>query len=398
MRLTKRVPLLVRGAATYSANQEARIDFSDIPPLPTAETYLEGIGLRFDMTWATGGAGDAYEEPVLLQAFDSIVHKSPGGHVWYDLPSNAGEALYRLGWAMNGKRPNTEPNGTATPLGGGAVTTLTLTNALAARLFLWIPYSQLGAARPSDFKVALRDLIGSQLLMRYPNLTSGGGGIWDTGADNQGISAGTLSAFAVLSGEDGYVASTPFSVTQHDLSGLEENLPMLNGKILHWLIEHQVQTTATLATTHITDANRDEVNLNFGWGPAVDRQDARQLALDWSNTHARARTEHLPHMESSGLPFVPIFFPREKNWSVLDGIRCGVDTKLRVTGTETTPRIVAFYTGLNNPQNLTQRLDRNKLPGADIDSLNIETAAGGAIGPGADAAQRLPVRIPTKTT
>jgi hypothetical protein len=403
MRAEKRVPVTVLNGASMGGNgSTATVDFTETLRTWAPETKIRGILLRLTGTWTSGGAGDAYDEIALMRLFNRIELKPPGGWTYYDLPSQAGVNLYKLMWAMRGRRPPWLVNGSADTDGGaGATTTVTMTNTLAFRAHCYVPFSTFGSLEQDDVNVYLRDLIGAQLLVGTPNSTPAGG-IFDTGADNQGVATAdlALTAFLDLAGTDGYTKSVPFMISQHDPSGQDTTLSWANGKVVHWILHVPTQADNTTARTTLSDANVDEINVSFGGQYVTERMDARQQCQLWNEVFPTSRDEDLAHHESGSL-WVPSLFPGRRNWRFTHSQRAGIDTKYRYTGTATTQRLIALTTGLNNAEELGRALARNEAPVPEDfltnagSYLHVKTASKSRkpLQAHPDAAQRLPIGI-----
>lgn len=396
MRRERTVPVVVDGQNTYQSGGVAQIDWTKVPRIPGCENFVKSVKLYYTLTWDES-AGGAITVPEIFpfRAIDQIRLDVPnlGGHKFFALTGQAGNFMRALNWAREGRRP-TPPNGGA----GGA---LTINTTDVTRQELYLPFYFPGMTRPSDTGVPLRDLLGSIMEFQWPNMAAAGG-IFDTGGNNEGISAGTLTAEIELVGKKNYVASPLWTIGSAELGSLEETLTFFNGRIPHWLLEVPVQPDS-LTENFITDAERDEINISFGGNAWVDRIDAREAIRRWNAIHAVNRDEQLSHHEGDASPFVPLFQPlvgaRQGGYNVTHLPRGDGDVTMRLTGTDTTPRVVYVTSELNKEEAVLRRLEGNKLrlpegfakaPGRFM-SVSTKAKTGIPIGP--DGAQRLPVKI-----
>lgn len=352
--IEKRSPMIVRGDAAYAANGRARLAFADVLPIGQGlQTSVRGVELKGAMLFTHDNAGSInLAEELAYRTFESIDLRTPGGHVFLDLPAQAGFVMYCLLWAASGKLPHSQGGGGNIALPNGANT--------AVRVYLYLPIGVLfGGLNPDDANIDLRDLLDSQIQVQWAN--GAAGGAFDSGANNERIVSGTLTASIDLIGRaDAYRGGTRVSITAQELSGVDENLP-IEDQVLHWLIEVPVHADG-FTVNRITDAERDLIRLYADdQHPLVDNEDAQTRQVCWNRYHAAERAAELVHHETDASPWVFLFGPTERPYRITHLPAPKKKPQLRVSGTDATPRVAWITTSLHSESGARDRVRRAKV-------------------------------------
>lgn len=395
---TKRVPLPVRAGAAYAPNVQARIDFGDVPGMaPGLEPYAEGIEIACDVVFThDGGAPINLAELAAHKVIEEVTLRLPNGHVFYDLPAQAGVLLYQLHHGLFGRRPPCHGGGGAVALPNGANTTV--------RVKFYLPFQAPHGINPQDWNLALRDLRAAQLTIRWAN--GAAGGVFNDGANNPRIVSATMRASIDLvgradqatpgAGEWRYAPRWTFGTML--LSSVEEQVP-LKGRVLHALFEVRTQADG-IANTPFALADRSLVTLLTADGvTVVDREDARDLVTRWNRHFAAARAEELAEHDAGSNTFLPLFVPLSRPAKVTQLPALTEHPTLRVTGAVTTPRILYATSELTTIADVQTAIRDGDVPrppefAANPEAfLDAKTASKSTAAPGIAAFRRLPVRL-----
>lgn len=389
---TQRVPVQVRGNQSYSSGADFRVAFNDISPVPGAKhTYMRALEFAVDAVFSKSNAGTSSLPAVIAhRVFERLTLQVPGnGHTFLDLPQQAGVALYYYRWAMTGKRP--------TPV--SALTIPATGSTLTARLKIVIPFQFPGGIEPDDFNVALDDLREAQLVGSW--CSGDAGGAFDAGANDELITSATTirAVTAVLVGRDEYRVPPPWTIGTIEQNGIEDHIPVSDCK-LHLLAEIPVHANG-LTENFITDAERDLVTLRINERTPVDRIDARELVSAWDYIHAQTNDDRQGDHEGDATRFVPITFgDRRRRKGTHSPTVEGGQPRLRVTGTDATPRLLYMIGGANKIQGIFAQVRKSgvrvpadfaKSPGV---YLEPKTFAKTSVGKGLDGGiQVVPAKL-----
>lgn len=383
------VPVQITGGA-YAASGTFRVAFDDVQPIAKGmTTYVRGVYLEEDATFGSD-VDQAQPEDILRRVIDRLRVAQEGGHIFYDLPEQAGVALSKLLWAMTGRRQQA-PNGGA----GGAIT-VTGAADVAIRIKYWLPFYLPGSVEADDANIPLRDLKAVALEGTYANGALGGA--FDAGADNTIVVSGTLRANVELVARDEYRKAVYFSIISEEMTGLEQRLTFLQRRRLHWLLEIPVHADGA-TENFVTDAERDLATLTVDDSTVVDRMDARDLNAKWNRVHAAARAEELPNHEGNASPWVALYCPGRRPYKITQLPLCRREPHLRLTGTDTTARLVHCSSALNDRANTIRHMEErggdavpSGFSAAPEEFLSSKSAKGADVEkPG--STQSLPVRL-----
>jgi hypothetical protein len=392
MNYDKIVPFPIASGSAYAASGGFRLAFDDVQPLPGGgTTFVRGVHLEQDMVVQTTTSTSSVPEDICRRMIDKIKHTQVGGHVFYDLGDQAGVALGKILHAMDGKR-QLPPNGGQ----GGAITWGT--SATNLRVKTWVPYYLPGSVESDDANIPLSDLNGSAIEGYWVNGASGGA---FTASNSERVVSGTLRANIDLVHRNENRRAVYFSIVSETLSGLETRL-LLNGRCMPWLIEIPVHS-AGITESFITSANRTLATIEVDEKSPTDRMVPADLSTRWSRIHARTRDDELPNVEGDASPWLPLYCPGRRPFK-LTQVPCALKkTKVRVTGTSTTPRVVHVSTILNTREKTVEHFKNfngDDVPADFADSpekyLSAKTHSKTDFSPtrdGAAGVQRVPIKL-----
>jgi len=357
--MRKSWPLPITTGGTMVSNGGFSIDLSQIPPIngqAGGVSYVTKLHLRVDVTIAnaSGGAvvpGDAHVFDVL----ESLRLEIPGRPPLIDLSTRAGSSWYRLMRAVGGKRPMQANNGGSLSINNGA--------SLAIRLHIPLRLEFPGSINPGDAWIPLAHLReGAQLRGSWGDAAATGwgpAGVTITAASTQ------LTCTAELIELPEYRVPAWLEIKQLDQPGLDNDVFGLAGRVLHHLVEIPTQAGGQVADTVITDANRDLIDFQVDGRYVVERVDAREKIADWDQELAASLAEYFEH-EAGTSNFVPILFPpnnrAQGGYKVTQLPVCRGNPHLRVTGTLTTVRLIAFMSHLNTSRAVLDSVRDAQIP------------------------------------
>lgn len=388
-------PLPITSGGTYTANGGFMVDLSTIPPInsqPGGVTYLTKLHHRVDLVIgnASGGAvvpGDAHVFDVIEQLRIQV----PGRPPLWDLPTRAGGNLYRLIRAISGKRPMQANNGGSLSVNNSAT--------IAIRLHLPVKFEFPRAINPGDAWIPLSSLKeGSQILGSWANGAATGWG--PTGVT---IDSATLTITAELIELPELRVPAWLEVKQIDQPSLDSDVFGVAGRVLHHLVEIPTQAGNQVADTVISDANRDLVDFMVDGRFMVERVDARELTAEWDQEWATDVAEYF-EMEGGAATFVSILRPPNNHaqggYKVTQVPLPRGNPHLRLTGTLTTCRLIAFMSHLNTSRAILDSLRDSQVPlpsGLSAETLDsymgAKTASKGDAPKGSMGASRLPAKL-----
>lgn len=391
------VELVVNGAAAYSRGGKFQIPFNNVSPLAGGNpTSIVGILLNLTVGMAHGNVAPVtLPEEIAFRILDRLDLRVPKGHVFLDLAEQAGWVLRCLRWPMEGRRPQSQGDVSLT---NGVTTTF--------RVPIYVPFMLKDGIEPDDVNVQLEALKNSQLEGQWcdgGDPAGGGGGIFDTGADNEHIVSATLEASIDLISRDELMRGNPyFSIVSQKLNGLNERLPITD-KVLHFLVEWPLLADNSLAVNRITAAERDRFKFvvdGFVW---VDNEKVSRLNRRWTDVHSNARAEDLPHHEGNASPHVVLFQPHRNPYKISQLPAPMKDPQTRFTGTDATPRVVWYTTALHNEARVIDAINTvlgdDKPEGFDqapAAFISNKTASKADPVYNRDGAQRLPFKVHRK--
>jgi hypothetical protein len=389
MALPQRVNLAVENA-TFAFGQTVRVRLDRIQPIkrvPGGSTYLRRIVGIFRGTMAAdAGAGNqALSENHAHDIVDAIHLRVPGRQ-WplIELPSRAGSILQKALHFAKGRRPRAHG-------GGGAITVAEA--GTSVRLVYEIPFYNPMGIEPDDWGFPLA-LLQHQTELE---LRMAANGLFGNNMDAAGSVAGTWTFVAELIEREEFRIPQAFSIQSLELTGLQEQLPVA-GRVLHAVVEVPVNGDA-LTDEVIADAERDEITVVVDGHEATARIDARDMVLLWNESFAKSRDEELLDVEAGAAPFVPWFMPLRDGNKVTHLPLCTGQPQFRVTGTDTTPRVVVITTELNTRSNVLSEIQRSGVPvnpevaTAPERFMTVKTVSKSLARPGPNVAARLPVRL-----
>lgn len=390
-------PLPITTGGTMTSNGGFSIDLSQIPAInsqPGGVTYLKKLHLRVDALFdnASGGAvvpGDAHVFDVLEQLRIEI----PGRPPLLDLPTRAGSSYYRLMRAISGKRPMQANNGGSLSVANGGT--------LAIRMHLPIVFETPRSIRPEDSWVPLAHMReGAQLRGTWANGAATG---WGPAGVTITAASTTLTCTAELVEIPEYRVPAWLEIKQLDQPGLDNDVFGLAGRVLHHLVEIPPQAAGQVADTVISDANRDLIDFTVDGRYVVERVDARERVADWGQEFATDLAEYF-EMEGGAANFVPILTPpnvaSQGGYKITQVPIARGNPHLRVTGTLTTVRLIAYMTHLNTSRSILDSVRDAQIPvPADLsdktlgDYFGPKTASKGDAPKGSLGASRLPAKL-----
>lgn len=384
--LTKDAPAQVRGAADYAANGKARIALADVVVIGQGlNSALRGFEIEADMLFThDAGAPVSLPETLTYRIFESITLRTPGGHVFCDLGQQAGCALRAILHALQGKLPNAQGSGGAISLANGVNTTV--------RVKLYLPIGTLfGGLESDDPNVDLAELGESAIEIVWAN--GAVGGVFDSGANNERIVSGSVRVSPDLVGRDEqFRGGVLMSIVSLEASGLNERLPIAGEQLL-LLIEVPVHADG-ITENFVTDAERDLVTLIGDQGHVwVEAEDAKTRQQRWNRIHCAvgdARGE-LPHHETDASPWVFLFGPRQRPIKLTHLPKFRKEPTLKVTGTDTTPRLVYVTFKLHNAASVQNRTRQAKVDPRLPNST--KTASKVDVGSDPELVQALPFKV-----
>ena len=153
----------------------------------------------------------------------------------------------------------------------------------------------------------------------------------------------------------------------------------------------------------ISDAQRDEVNLELDGALPTEREDVRALVQEYNcDVPTGARAEELPAHEDGTTLWYPMLWPEKYGPASAKLVQTPVVAgrpRLRLTGTLDNPNVIATTFGLNTQDQIMIRLTATQLPvnpgyrGDPAKFQTSKTASKQPIVDGAEGAARLPVRV-----
>lgn len=379
-----------RGSADYASGRTVQFNCDDIQPLPSGVTYIRHIDLAYDLTYTAKAAqgNQTMPEERAFDCLDTLEMVTPGGHKYVDLGQPAGTSLRHFLHFLLGKRP--EAHG-----GGGNITVAEA--GTTVRVKFHVPFRAIRGINPDDFNVPLVDLAKAVLKARWANLAEGG----RMGPNVSGT--GNVRAAVGLIARDEYRVAPKWSIVMAELASAEENLDFA-GLVLHGMIEVPVDADG-LTVNRIDDAERTEFNLEWDGKTIVNRARPADLCTSWNRVHGSTRDDQLPMFETDTAPWLPIYFPAQDRYKVTQCPRGDKKPRLRVSGTDTTPRVIYLVAELIKFEDAVDKVREASGNGITVPSdftsnpkgpaayLNAKTAAKTVAEPGAGAFQRLPVKL-----
>lgn len=389
MGLPQRVNMQVE-TPTFAFGGTTRIRLDRVQPLkrvPNGSTYLRRILLVFRGTFTSdAGAGNLTLKENHAHDIVDAIHLRVPGRAWplVELPNRAGSILQKFLHFAKGRRPRGSG-------GGGDITVAEA--GTAVRLVYEIPFYNPMGIEPDDWGFPLA-LLQHQTELEVRMAANG---LFGATADAAGSVAGTWTAVAELIERAEFRIPQAFSIQSLELTGLQEQIPTA-GRVLHAIVEVPVNADG-LTDAVVSDANRDEINVVVDGHDLTRQIDARDMVLLWNESFAKSRDEELLDVEAGAAPWVPWAMPLQDAGKVTHLPLSTGQPQFRVTGTDTTPRVVVLTTELNTRKSVLEEVQRSQIP---VDPavvtqperfMTVKTASKSAAQPGANVAARLPVRL-----
>jgi hypothetical protein len=354
----------VRGAQSYRQNGEFRLDFNDIQPLALGHTYVRAVELAVDVTWANASAG-AVNVPAAVghNVIKTLKAAVPGGHVFFDLGSQAGEALFKGQWIASGKLP--ESPGTVAVGAAGTAT---------ARYKIRIPIGYLdGALEGDDYNVPLRELqrAGVAIEGTWANGETGGDFDIGGGAVTLNVATAIRSAVVELIARPEVRVGPYLTWKLQRLAGAEER-PTAGNMIVHNFVElptpaYDAAAASRLTETFLSAAARTEVEeLSFD-GVNVRESVAVADLITIFNRKAQTADDRITQHEANTTRAIPIYTPAESLAKITHKPSSREHPMLKLGGTATTPRLLMIMSRMVD--------DRATMESSN--ALGVQAAGGG---------------------
>lgn len=353
----------VRGAQQYTPGGEVRLDFNDLSPLSLGHTYVRWVELAVDVRFNSAAGAATVPEPVAHNIIKSIKCGFAGGHTFFDLSSQAGEALFKAIWIANGKRPES-PGDIAVGAGGVA----------NARLKVMLPIGYLyGALEPDDYNVPLRELQRGQASIEIQWANGAAGGDFDTGGGDLTVVGGGVTqirqATVVMIARPEARVGPYLTYKTQVLSGVEER-PLAANHVLHHLIEIPTANgpgASALTEVFVTAAGRTQVDeLSFDGINVVEQVPAADLITVY-NRRAATAADRITQHEAGTTEALPIYSPATSDAKITQLPSSRDHPNLKVAGSTATPRILMVLSRLVDDRAFTNSAS---LMGVQADPMN----------------------------
>lgn len=325
MRFCQTVTAVVTGDRTYSAIQRAQILLNNVQPIGRIRggtTYLESVLLPLDLVFTESAAGEkVVEEEKVYDAIQKIrLYGTGGGDPIFDL---SGSELRAFMHFVRGERPH----------GNGDVTCAASSDT-SAYLKITLPIAFVGSVSPEDAQLSLELLRDHILEITWASADAGG--VFGAGLALKGTSAIRTAVLELVERDEFRVAPRMQLVSQE--VGTEQQPLMIQGRILHAMCEVPVHADGIAANT-ISNAERTTYRLRGSSYDLIDTIVAADQIELWNVRRALTRSERLSDHDSTAAPFVPIYF-RGRGYSATHLPKFGASPELKVSGTDTSPRVV----------------------------------------------------------
>lgn len=381
-------------------------------PITTGSSYTSGgqIAASFDQVTTPGRGRHACIRGIILELSLGIEHDAVGavtfpeelayraidtiqlqnqGHTYVDLDEQAGWMCYVADWGIGGRKPQRHGGGGNISLTNGVVNTVTFG--------IYIPFMLFGGEEPDDLNVSLDELLGAQLIMRWAQAGSGGGGgIFDSGANNERLTgASTIKVFLDLIGREDEVfrGGPKFTLKCWESPGQNERLPIADERLL-WLFEVPIHAQG-ITPNRITSAERTTLKFEVDGDTPTDLVQVAHLSRHYNRLHAKTADDMLPNHEADTSPFLPLVFPRRRPYKIshaTDVLKA--NPRIRFAGTDTTPKLLWLSIEKYDDAAMLKMVERAgvTIP-ADELMDHVSKKSKSKVDPGAEVADSLPFAV-----